>query len=276
MKERNKRQSFLGEKSEEIYSSCVAGVVGLGGGGSHIVQQLAHLGLVNFVLFDPDKAEESNLNRLIGATCKDVLRASLKTTIAKRLIRGINPHAHVKTINGKWQENHQLLRGCDVIFGCLDTYRDRSELEITARRFLIPYIDIGMDVHRIADEFVVAGQVILSMPGELCMRCLGFIRDELLAREAAKYGDAGGRPQVVWANGVLASAAVGIFTQIFTPWHGGCPPSVYLEYDGNSQSITRSNRLECMKERKCSHFSNAGGLGDPFWAPGRARVRPLS
>lgn len=276
MKERNKRQSFLGEKSDKIYGTCVAGVIGLGGGGSHVVQQLAHLGVVSFLLFDPDRAEESNLNRLIGATSRDVSKASFKTTIAKRLIRGINPHAQVKTINRKWQEGHEFLRGCDVIFGCLDTFRDRSELEITARRYVIPYIDIGMDVHSIANEFVVTGQVIVSMPGELCMRCLGFVRDELLVREAANYGDAGGRPQVVWSNGVLASAAVGVYTQLFTPWHRDHKATVYLEYEGNSQTITPSNRLECMKDRKCSHFPSADGLGDPFWALPSAGFDPLS
>src|ERR1700730_12183464 len=39
------------------------------------------------------------------------------------------------------------LRRCDVIFGCVDSYRERDELERFMRRFLIPYIDIGMDVH---------------------------------------------------------------------------------------------------------------------------------
>jgi molybdopterin-synthase adenylyltransferase len=268
MKERLKRQSFLGPQSDQVLNDCVAAIIGLGGGGSHIAQQLAHLGVSNFLLFDPDKVEETNLNRLIGATAQDVIAGALKTAVALRLIKGINPDAAVGCVNGKWQEHHALLRGCDIIFGCLDGYRDRYELEIAARRYLLPYLDIGMDVHEADDGFCVSGQVILSMPGHLCMRCLGFLREERLAKEAENYGAAGGRPQVVWANGALASAAVGVFTQLFTPWHKSHGASVYLEYDGNTQSLTSSNRLAFMKDRQCPHFVEFRDLGDPFWIPG--------
>jgi hypothetical protein len=267
MKERYRRQSFLGADSDEIFESCIAAIVGLGGGGSHLAQQLAHIGLGNFLLIDPDAVEESNLNRLVGATATDAQQNTLKTLVAKRVIEAVNPSTRVQAESKKWQECHEMLRGCDVIFGCVDTYRDRYELEIIARRYLIPYIDIGMDVHAIGTEFSVSGQVILSMPGELCMRCLGFLRDDLLAKEAENYGVAGERPQVVWANGVLASLAVGVLTQLITPWHSAHVPIFYLEYDANTQTVVRSNRLNHMTGTKCGHFSDLSDLGDPFWVP---------
>jgi len=271
MKERSKRQSFLGSQSECVLGGCCVAIVGLGGGGSHIAQQLAHLGVGSFYLIDPDRVEESNLNRLIGATAADAVQGTHKTLVAARLITGISPLARVERVDGKWQDFHELLRGSDIIFGSLDTYRDRYELEITARRYLVPYVDIGMDVHEVGSGFSVSGQVILSMPGCLCMRCLGFLREELLAKEAENYGAAGGRPQVVWANGVLASAAVGVFTQIFTPWHKVHANSVYLEYDGDSQTLATSNRLLQMKDRQCPHFLQSSDLGDPFWIPEQLR-----
>ncbi|HWZ84107.1 MAG TPA: ThiF family adenylyltransferase [Terriglobales bacterium] len=267
MNERSKRQSFLGSQSDRVLGDCSVAIVGLGGGGSHIAQQLAHLGVGSFFLIDPDLVEESNLNRLIGGTVEDATKKTLKTLVASRLVRGINPLAQVVCLDGKWQEFHQILRGSDIIFGCLDTYRDRYELEITARRYLLPYIDIGMDVHEVEGRFSVSGQVILSMPGSLCMRCLGFLREDLLAREAENYAAAGGRPQVVWANGALASAAVGVFTQLFTPWHEGHAECVYLEYDGNNQTVATSNRLAHMRGKQCPHFLQFSDLGDPFWIP---------
>ena len=39
------RQSFLGPDSDTILHEATIGVIGLGGGGSHIVQQSAHLGI---------------------------------------------------------------------------------------------------------------------------------------------------------------------------------------------------------------------------------------
>lgn len=79
------------------------------------------------------------------------------------------------------------------------------------------YIDIGMDVH--GDERpVIGGQIILSSPCGPCMTCMGFLTAEKLAAEAARYGSAGGRPQVVWPNGALASTAVGLAVDLVTGW----------------------------------------------------------
>src|SRR3546814_7257519 len=48
------RQSFLGPDSDQALEAATIGFGGLGGGGSHAVQQAAHLGIGNFVLVDPD------------------------------------------------------------------------------------------------------------------------------------------------------------------------------------------------------------------------------
>ena len=58
-------------------TACV-GIVGLGGGGSHIVQQLAHIGIHYFTCFDGDVVEYTNLNRLVGAIASDVADRILK------------------------------------------------------------------------------------------------------------------------------------------------------------------------------------------------------
>jgi hypothetical protein len=79
------------------------------------------------------------------------------------------------------------------------------------------YIDIGMDVHG-KERPVIGGQVILSSPGGLCMKCMGFLTDEKLGQEAARYGNAGAHPQVVWPNGVLASTAVGLAVDLVADW----------------------------------------------------------
>jgi len=263
MSDRFSRQSFLGERSEATLRSLTIGVVGLGGGGSHIVQQLAHVGVGRFILFDPQRIEDSNLNRLVGATEKDIVRKELKTTIARRLIKRINPTAIVHAVPKSWRHEAEKLRWCDLIVGCVDTYQTRSELEIQARRYLVPYLDLGMDVHEQQDGgFLVAGQVILSMPGEPCMRCMRFLRTELLEDEARRYGDVGGRPQVVWPNGILASTAVCVLVNLFTPWYSKSGV-VYVEYDGNRRTVRPSNRLDHLPSM-CEHFG-PGDLGDPWF-----------
>lgn len=195
-RERFSRQSFLGPDSEERIARCTVGVPGLGGGGSHIVHQLAHIGFQRFVIYDGDVVEESNLNRLVGATSIDVPAETPKLHIAKRMIFGLQPHASVKGFAGKWQDNPEPLRECQIVVGCVDSYQGRYELEVVCRRYLMHYIDIGMDVHG-DNPPVIGGQVILSAPGGWCMRCMGFLTDAKLTEEAARYGKAGARPQVV-------------------------------------------------------------------------------
>jgi len=258
------RQSFLGANSETVLRHSRAALVGLGGGGSHVVQQLAHIGLGNFLLIDPDFIEDTNLNRLVGATLEDVKLGTAKVDIAERVIKGVNPSAEVVKRKASWTEVTDELHDADVIFACVDSMVCRSELESFARRFLIPLIDIGMDVHESSGEFSIGGQVVLSMPGKPCMRCMGLVTDDALAKEAAKYGAAGGKPQVVWPNGTLASIAVGFFMKLLTPWESQKETPLLLEYDGDLQTVMPSNKLAYLPDH-CKHFDSLHELGDPFW-----------
>lgn len=264
MNERNARQGFLGATSTEVLAHARLGVVGNCGGGSHVAQQLAHVGVGHFVLIDPDVTEEPNLNRMIGSTPQDAADRRPKTAVIERMIHAINPGAEVASLNSLWQECALELRDCDVVFGCVDGYITRSELEAYCRRFLLPYIDIGMDVTRFEGFYALTGQVVTSLPDRVCLRCMGFLTDELLAQEAARYGDAGARPQVVWPNGVLASVAVGIAIRLLCPWNSE-PVCPYLMYDGNRQVLTPSPRLAYAAARCCGHYP-AQGVGDPLWA----------
>src|SRR5207249_3328487 len=117
----------------------------------------------------------SNLNRLVGATEADAAVQRPKIEVTQRVVRGLQPHASIEAFRLRWQENRLPLRGCNIVLGCVDTFAQRQELEVCARRYLINYIDIGMDVHQAGDEPpVMGGQVILSLPGDLCMFCMGF------------------------------------------------------------------------------------------------------
>lgn len=262
--DRFSRQSFLGEESQGVFERAVVGVSGLGGGGSHVVQQLAHLGFMNYRLYDPDVVEDSNLNRLVGASESDVVRRSLKIEVATRLIKGLRPGANVEAFASRWQDHPEPLRGCDLIFGCVDGFAERRELEACARRYLIPLIDIGMDIHRAGDEPPrMGGQVILSMPGGPCMFCLGFLNERVLSQEGERYGAAGARPQVVWPNGVLASTAVGLAVDLLTDWTHSLRDVVYLEYDGNHCTLKPHVRLRYLDGEGCTHYP-PNRVGDPI------------
>lgn len=266
MKETQVRQSFLGPESDEVLAAARVGVIGAGGGGSHVVQQLAHVGVGHLLIVDSDVVEKSNLNRLVGATMEDAIAETPKVDVMARLVRGVNPEAKLRPVPQPWQECHHLLRDCDVVVGCVDGYRTRGELEAVCRRFLVPYVDVGMDVHERGARYSIAGQVIASLPGSLCMRCLGFLNDHVLTLEDQQYGAAGGRPQVVWPNGLLASVAVGMVVGLLCPW-SDTNPAIYVDYEGETPSVTVHNRLRAVQGRRCTHFGDPNALGDAVFIP---------
>lgn len=258
------RQSFLGADSDDVLAKTTVGIVGLGGGGSHIAQQLAHVGVGRFMLIDPDEIEDTNLNRLVGGTWADVEARTPKVEIAKRLIKGVRPTAIIDAERADWQAVSEKLKQCDVIVGSLDSVRAKDELDGFCRRFMIPYIDQGMDVHGEAGRHLIAGQVVLSCSGGPCLRCYGIVTDEALAEEGRNYGAAGGKPQVVWPNGVLGSTAVGLVMQLITPWFETPTDSTYLEYDGNLGTVTPSYRVKLLAGKACPHHP-PNERGDPLF-----------
>jgi hypothetical protein len=260
------RQSFLGENSTDLFNKTKIGIIGLGGGGSHIAQQLAHLGISNIILIDPDNIEFSNLNRTVGATYADALHNIPKVIIAERLIRSIQPNAHIISHQKRWQEVLGCLRDCDVIISCIDGFSERIQLEVTCRRVMIPLIDIGMDVHK-GSPYIISGQIVLSMPGYPCYKCMNFIREADLAKEGQRYGLAGPAPQVIWANGVLASTAIALLVQLLTPWSKFDSTNFFIGYEGNGLTLEHDSRLQYASQQSCTHFASINDLGDPFWKP---------
>lgn len=248
------RQSFLGPNFEDARKTAVVGILGLGGAGSHIGQQLAHLGFENFELIDPQTIDASNLNRLVGGSQLDVDMIIPKVLIAERLIRSVRPAALVHRHQANWHQSLDILRGCDLVFGCLDSFIQRDLLESFCRRYRILLIDMGMTVKEIQNDFRISGQVIASVPGRACMRCMGFINDEVLKREAENYGDPGPAPQVVWANGMLASTAVGLLLAAVSDWNKAGLVPLYLEYDGNAHSMRASDIGKALANHMCTHY----------------------
>lgn len=110
----------------------------------------------------------------------------------------------------------------------------------------------------------MGGQVILSMPGSPCMFCVGYLTEEKLGREAAKYGAAGGRPQVAWANGVLSATAIGIAVDLLTDWTRSLRGPVYLSYRGNDGTMMPHPRLTHFRGGVCSHYP-LDQAGDPVF-----------
>ncbi len=72
-------------------------LVGVGGVGGFALESLVRLGIQNITIVDADKIEESNLNRQLISTSKNI--GKYKVDIAKERALSINPNCCVKTYN---------------------------------------------------------------------------------------------------------------------------------------------------------------------------------
>jgi len=243
-----RHMAFFGNEGQQRIGATAVAIIGLGGLGCHVAQQLAHLGVTEFALIDADTVSESNLNRLVGAGPADV--GSGKVDVAARMIESIQPEARVDTAPAQFTADAppaELARA-DVLFGCVDEDVARLELVRHASVHALPYIDLASDIAPVG-EF--GGRVVFAKDGERCLSCLGELDQHALARaqmtaeqRAADdriYGierdvlDQGG-PSVVSINGVVASLAV---TE-FIAWRTGLrAPAGYLNYRGDRGTVGR-------------------------------------
>jgi hypothetical protein len=82
-----------------------------GSRGSHIVQQLAHIGFQRYVIYDTGVVEESNLNRLVRAKSRDVSveTPKLRSYSSGQLLnhfRASSENHELNALNGYGHDTH--------------------------------------------------------------------------------------------------------------------------------------------------------------------------
>ncbi len=123
----------------EFLNGSKIAVVGVGGIGSHVALLLSKFD-VSIRLIDFDKVVESNLNRQILFSQKDV--AKLKVDAAINSLNQLNPKASFEAISEKLGESNSkgLLRDCAVVLDCSDNYSARAAINRHCIEFKIPWV----------------------------------------------------------------------------------------------------------------------------------------
>jgi hypothetical protein len=247
--------ALFGEEGQNRIDATSVTIVGLGGLGSHVAQQLAHLGVVNFGLIDDDVISTSSLNRVVGATPKNAANGTLKVESARRLITSIQPGATIGVFRGRITRSQEdeaarLVRNGDVVFGCLDAESPRLFLTDLCSSENVPYFDLATDTGGERGDWY-GGRVVCCV-GNGCLSCLDLIDQRLvrleqmgeaeLAAERRLYGLSGDilgqtGPSVVSVNGVIASMSVTEFMAYVT---GTREPATQLTYRGDIPRVTSS------------------------------------
>ena len=133
-------------------------IVGCGGLGGHIIDQLARIGVGFLRVVDGDVFEASNLNRQLLSSVP--LLGISKAKAAADHIARVNPDVAVETAEAFLSESNaeSLLENCDIVMDALDNIPSRRILAAACEKANIPYI-YG------AIQGWVA-QAAISMPGD--------------------------------------------------------------------------------------------------------------
>jgi len=89
----------LGDAGQTILRNLHVGVVGLGGTGSVVFCQLAHLGIRRITVVDGDLVEPTNVSRILGATVHDAGR-TWKVDVAARYAAQLGLETEVVSFRG--------------------------------------------------------------------------------------------------------------------------------------------------------------------------------
>lgn len=115
-------------------------VVGCGGLGGHILDQLARIGIGYLRVVDGDVFEASNLNRQLLSSVP--LLGTGKAKAAAEHIARVNPEITVDAADVFLTEANaaKLVEGCDIVMDALDNITGRKILAAACAEAGIPYV----------------------------------------------------------------------------------------------------------------------------------------
>ena len=163
----------FGEGVQETIGMLSIAVVGAGGTGSAVAEQLVRLGAKHFLLVDVDTLSKSNVTRVYGSTPAKV--GQHKTEVLAGHLRAIAPDVRCATIHGmcSTQQVATALTDADLIFGCTDDNAGRLVLSRLSAYYLIPVIDLGILLSSDAQDRLtgIDGRITVLSPGNACLLC---------------------------------------------------------------------------------------------------------
>lgn len=120
--------SSISKEEQKKLSNISVAIVGLGGLGGYVLENLVRLGVRNFNLIDKDVFDPTNLNRQILATEKTLSKK--KAYVALDRAREIDHRVKAKVFSERLDDKSlEMLEGVDIVVDCLDSIKTRLELE---------------------------------------------------------------------------------------------------------------------------------------------------
>lgn len=175
-----------GQKGQAEIASLHVGIVGLGNVGSIVSEALARMGVEQLSLIDYDEVEVLNLDRILGATHRDIGRLKIDVAAENACRSSTADRIRINRCEASVveDEGYHAALDCDVLFSCVDRPWARRVLNHVAYAHTIPVVDGGILVRVRGEEFVGADwHVHTAGPGRKCLECVGAFDPSLVGVE---------------------------------------------------------------------------------------------
>lgn len=233
----------FGTEIPAVLAALRVTIIGAGGTGSAVAEQLVRLGVRNIMLIDPKTVSETNPTRVYGSTPRDVGRAKVDVIAdhLERIADGVRVTRIVGTVSTR--KVAEQVVGADVVFGCTDDDAGRLRLSRFSYMYLTPLIDCGIQITATDDGQVqdIVGRVTVLHPGAACLLCRERVSTAIAAAQerpaeeqtrlaAEGYAPAlvGVEPAVVAYTTAVAAAAVNELLERLVGYGATPPPSEIL------------------------------------------------
>lgn len=208
-----RHSDFIAPDQQRMLARLTIGLIGCGGVGALVAENLARLGVGGLVLVDPDALADTNLNRWLAAAPSQIGQAKAK--LLRRRLQKQTPWVDVRAVAADALAPRVLrhLLDCDVLIAAVDNDAARLWANRLALQYLLPLFDVGVMVQT---QPVVdfAYRIVPVVPGvTACLECSGLAM--LNGLEIAKSLDGATRavrPQAGYVEGqdVAAPSVMGI------------------------------------------------------------------
>ncbi len=166
------------------------GVVGCGGTGSPIAEQLVRMGVASVLLVDPKRLHTpSNVRRVFGSRMSDLQakESRPKVEVVGDHLDQLGLGVGVERIHGdvRVEQVFRRLLDADVILNATDTHGSRAVVNEFAGTYLLPVIDVGVRVGSKADRLLtgLVAEVRVLTPTTPCLWCRKTIDADVIRAE---------------------------------------------------------------------------------------------
>jgi molybdopterin/thiamine biosynthesis adenylyltransferase len=162
----------FGNDIQKLLGKLHIAIVGSGGTGSAICEELIRLGVGTLTVIDGQRFEKSNVNRVYGSHTTD--EGEKKVALMERLASEIGLGTKINSVDRpiSFESAVKKLKNSDIIFGCTDDQWGRSILVRGAVYYGIPVFDMGVKIDS-KDGIIksIEGRVTTLLGEYACLFC---------------------------------------------------------------------------------------------------------